>query len=99
MSMVRDIFTQTLQFIKQHQDGETAELLRYRGLQYNMMYGVSSAILYSYAKKLEKNQELADMLWKEDFREAKLLALMLSEDRKSVVVGKECRSRGSAYNC
>jgi len=79
MSMVRDIFTQTLQFIKQHQDGETAELLRYRGLQYNMMYGVSSAILYSYAKKLEKNQELADMLWKEDFREAKLLALMLSD--------------------
>ncbi len=72
-------FTKVIQFIKHHQDGEVAELLRYRGLNYNMIYGVSSQIMSKCAEEIGRNQELADMLWKENFREAKLMALMLAE--------------------
>jgi 3-methyladenine DNA glycosylase AlkD len=76
---IQEEFSKALQFISHHQDGEIAETLRYRGLQYNMIYGVSSNILYGFTKNISKNQELANLLWKEDFREAKLLALMLAD--------------------
>jgi len=72
-------FTDALHFIKHHQDGEVAETLRYRGLKYNMIYGVSSSLLYTYAKKIGKNQDLSTMLWKEGFREAKILSLMVAD--------------------
>ncbi|HPY82034.1 MAG: DNA alkylation repair protein [Bacteroidales bacterium] len=74
-------FSEAIAFIKHHQDGEVAEMLRYRGLQYNMIYGVSSSLLYDYAKKHPKNQELSRKLWEQDFREAKLLALMLADPK------------------
>ena len=72
-------FSKVIQFIKHHQDGEVAESLRYRGLNYNMIYGVSSQIMSKCAGEIGRNQELANMLWKENFREAKLMALMLAE--------------------
>lgn len=75
---VQEEFSNAIQFIAHHQDGEIAEMLTFRGLHYNMIYGVSSNILYGYAKTVEKNQELANALWKEDFREAKLLAFMVA---------------------
>ncbi len=75
---VQEEFSKAIQFIAHHQDGEIAETLKFRGLHYNMIYGVSSNILYGYAKTVEKNQELALALWKEDFREAKLLAFMVA---------------------
>lgn len=75
---VQEELSKALQFIAHHQDGEIAETLKYRGLQYNMIYGVSTNILFGYCKNLPKNQELANELWKEDFREAKLLALMMA---------------------
>ena len=76
---MQKIFSEAISFIKHHQDGEVAEMLRYRGLQYNMIYGVSSSLLYSHAKKIGKNQDVARKLWEQDFREAKLLALMLAD--------------------
>lgn len=72
-------FSKVIQFIKHHQDGEVAELLRYRGMEYNMIYGVSTQIMSKFAAEIGRNQELANMLWKENFREAKLMALMLAE--------------------
>ena len=75
----QETFSKALLYIKQHQDGEVAETLRYRGLEYNMIYGVSSSILFDFVKKEKKNQELSNMLWNEDFREAKLLALMFAD--------------------
>ena len=75
---IKEEFSKALQFIAHHQDGEIAETLKFRGLQYNMIYGVSSNILFGFAKNIAKNQELANALWKEDFREAKLLALMVA---------------------
>lgn len=71
--------TEALIFIRHHQDGEIAEKIRESGLQYNMNYGVSSLLLANYAKARERNQELADQLWKENFREAKLLSFMFAE--------------------
>lgn len=70
---------EALIFIRHHQDGEIAEKIRESGLQYNMNYGVSSLLLANYAKARERNQELADQLWKENFREAKLLSFMFAE--------------------
>lgn len=71
--------SQAVSFIAHHQDGEIAETLRYRGLQYNMIYGVSSSLLYSYAKQAGKDQEVANKLWNEQYREAKLLSFMLAD--------------------
>lgn len=76
---MQETFSEAIHFITHHQDGEVADMLTCRGLQYNMIYGVSSAILYEFAKRTGKNQEVARKLWKEDFREAKLLALMLAD--------------------
>ncbi|MCQ2959231.1 MAG: DNA alkylation repair protein [Bacteroidales bacterium] len=70
---------QALLFIRHHQDGEIAEKMRNGGLQYNMIYGVSSLLLLNYAKSVGRNQELADLLWQENFREAKLMAFMLAD--------------------
>ena len=60
---VQENFTKVIQFIKHHQDGEVAELLRYRGLNYNMIYGVSSQIMSKCAEEIGRNQELSNMLW------------------------------------
>lgn len=70
---------QALQFIRHHQDGEIAEKIRNSGIQYNMTYGVSSMLLQNFAKSMGRNQELADQLWKENFREAKLMSFMLAD--------------------
>ncbi len=69
----------TLNFIRHHQDGEIAEKLRNSGLKYNMIYGVSSLLLLNHAKSLGRNQDLADSLWKENFREAKLMTFMTAD--------------------
>lgn len=71
--------SETIQFIRHHQDGEIAEKIRNSGLHYNMNYGVSSMLLSNFAKGKGRNQELADLLWKENFREAKLIALMFAD--------------------
>ncbi len=92
----QEIFTNALHFIKHHQDGEIAETLRHRGLKYNMIYGVSSSILSDYAKKQGKNQEVANMLWKQDFREAKLLALMLADPK--VITNEELENMVSTFS-
>ena len=68
----------TLQFIRHHQDGEIAEKIRNSGLRYNMNYGVSSMLLSNFAKAKGRNQELAEQLWKENFREAKLISFMFA---------------------
>lgn len=68
-----------LVFIRHHQDGEIAEKLRNSGLNYNMTYGISSLLLANYAKEQGRNQQLANELWKENFREAKLLSLMFAD--------------------
>lgn len=71
--------SKALTFIRHHQDGEIAEKIRNSGLNYNMNYGVSSLLLSNYAKSVGRNQELADALWKENFREAKLMTFMLAD--------------------
>jgi 3-methyladenine DNA glycosylase AlkD len=68
-----------LTFIRHHQDGEIAEKIRNSGLNYNMNYGVSSLLLVNFANKIGRNQELAEQLWKENFREAKLLSFMVAD--------------------
>lgn len=75
MSLLSD----TLVFIRHHQDGEIAEKIRNSALGYNMNYGVSSMLLANYAKKTGRNQELAEALWKENFREAKLTTFMVAD--------------------
>ncbi|MFO7868044.1 MAG: DNA alkylation repair protein [Bacteroidales bacterium] len=94
--MIQDLYTRSLSFIRHHRDGETADMMRERGLNYNMIYGVSSAILYRYATKIGKNQELAKMLWQENFREAQLLALMVSDSE--IISEEEIEYIVSSFN-
>ena len=54
MSLLSD----TLVFIRHHQDGEIAEKIRNSGLGYNMNYGVSSMLLANYAKKTGRNRQV-----------------------------------------
>ena len=73
------LLASALNFIRHHQDGEIAEKIRNSGMEYNMNYGVSSLLLSNYAKSVGRNQELADALWKENFREAKLMTFMFAD--------------------
>ncbi len=95
---MRTPLADALIFIRHHQDGEIAEKLRNNGLQYNMMYGVSSLLLSNYAKARTRNQELADLLWKENFREAKLLAFMFADPQTITQTRIEHYVRGCSNN-
>lgn len=67
-------YSEVVRFIMEHRSGETAELMQKWGLSYNMTYGVSLAQILSFVKGKEKNNELAQKLWKENMRETKLIS-------------------------
>ena len=58
-------------------NGAVSQSMREKGLAYKLNFGVELPRLKSIASGYAKNHELAQALWKEDIREAKLLAGML----------------------
>lgn len=71
--IVRQIKAQLRLFM----NGVLSQSLREKGLQYRLIFGVELPRLREIAANYEPNHELAQVLWKEDIRECKILAAYL----------------------
>lgn len=71
--LLKDIKTQ----FRLAMNGVVAQSMREKGLNYKMNFGVELPRLKEIASLYEKNHDLAQALWKENIREAKILAGML----------------------
>ncbi|GHU88527.1 peptidase [Bacteroidia bacterium] len=60
-------------------DGVSADSLRKKGIHYKMIYGVPVVTLRKIARDYAPDYELANILWKEDNRELKILATLIQE--------------------
>lgn len=58
-------------------NGVVSHSLRDKGLAYKIIWGVSLPELKAKAAETGKDPQLARLLWKEDIRESKILALMI----------------------
>ncbi|MBR1688430.1 MAG: DNA alkylation repair protein [Prevotella sp.] len=58
-------------------DGQIAQSMRQKGVDYRLNWGASLPLLKEKAAEIGKNYDLAIELWKEDVRECKILATML----------------------
>jgi len=75
----KELFTDVLKYIRHHQDGEVVAKMSEAGFRYNMNYGLSLYLLMKKAELIGRNHELAQLLWKEDIRETKLLYFMIED--------------------
>ncbi len=64
------------QSFRLYMNGETAESLREKGLQYKICWGVSLQHLQEMAAEYGKDKALAEELWKSRVRECKMLAIL-----------------------
>ena len=58
-------------------NGVVSQSMREKGLNYKLNFGVELPRLKQIAAEIEKNHDLAQVLWKEEIRESKILAAML----------------------
>jgi 3-methyladenine DNA glycosylase AlkD len=65
------------QSLRQLMDGQTAQLMRDKGVDYKLNWGASIPMLREKAEEIGKDYDLAIELWKADVRECKILATMV----------------------
>ena len=65
------------QSLRQLMDGQTAQSMRDKGLDYKLNWGASIPMLREKAEEIGKDYDLAIELWKADVRECKILATMI----------------------
>lgn len=58
-------------------NGIVSTSMREKGMNYKINFGLSLPQIRNIAQKYPQNSEVAEMLWKENIRESKLLATML----------------------
>ncbi len=58
-------------------DGQTAQSMREKGVEYKLNWGAAIPMLQEKAKEIGKDYDLAIELWKADVRECKILATMV----------------------
>lgn len=58
-------------------NGVVSTSMREKGMNYKINFGLSLPQIRTIAQKYPQNSEVAEMLWKENIRESKLLATML----------------------
>lgn len=58
-------------------NGVVSTSMREKGMNYKINFGLSLPQIRDIAKKYPQNSEVAEILWKENIRESKLLATML----------------------
>ncbi|MBR4119158.1 MAG: DNA alkylation repair protein [Bacteroidales bacterium] len=58
-------------------NGVISTSMRNKGMDYKIIFGLSLPQLRTIAEKYSFNKEVAEILWKEDIRESKLLATMI----------------------
>ena len=65
------------QSFRQLMDGQTAQSMRDKGVDYKLNWGASIPMLREKAEEIGKDYDLAIELWKADVRECKILATMV----------------------
>ena len=65
------------QSFRQLMDGQTAQSMRDKGVDYKLNWGASIPMLREKAAEIGKDYDLAIELWKADVRECKILATMM----------------------
>ena len=65
------------QTLRQLMDGQTAQSMRDKGVDYKLNWGASIPMLREKAEEIGKDYDLAIELWKADVRECKILATMV----------------------
>ena len=65
------------QSFRQLMDGQTAQSMRDKGVDYKLNWGASIPMLREKAEEIGKDYDLAIELWKADVRECKILATMM----------------------
>ena len=65
------------QSLRQLMDGQTAQSMRDKGVDYKLNWGASIPMLREKAEEIGKDYDLAIELWKADVRECKILATMV----------------------
>lgn len=65
------------QSFRQLMDGQTAQSMRDKGVEYKLNWGASIPMLREKAEEIGKDYDLAIELWKTDVRECKILATMV----------------------
>ena len=63
--------------LRQLMDGQTAQSMRDKGVDYKLNWGASIPMLREKAEEIGKDYDLAIELWKADVRECKILATMV----------------------
>ena len=58
-------------------DGQTAQYMREKGVEYKLNWGAAIPMLQEKAREIGKDYDLAIELWKADVRECKILATMV----------------------
>ena len=78
---LKDIKTQ----LRLSMNGAVSQSMREKGLVYKLNFGVELPRIKMIAENYEKNHDLAQALWKEDIRECKILAGMLSRLKRFIL--------------
>ena len=68
--------------------------LAYFGVNVPKAYGISTPVLHALARRIGKDQELAEQLWDSRFHEAKSLATLMGEPEKVTAAQMERWARG-----
>ena len=63
-------------------DGQTAQSMREKGVEYKLNWGAAIPMLQEKAREIGKDYDLAIELWKADVRECKILATMVMPTEK-----------------
>src|SRR5271168_4906388 len=71
-----------LRELKRVADPKVHAKLAYFGVNVPKAYGISTPVLHALARRIGKDQELAEQLWKSGIHEAKSLATLIGEPEK-----------------
>ena len=79
--------------LKQLADPKVRSKMAYFGVNVPKAHGISAPVLHAFAKRVGRNQSLAEQLWSSGIHEAKILAALIGEPQKisSAQMDRWCR--------
>ncbi len=78
MEKVADKYKILLKHLRTRENGPVVDSMKRLGLNYTRSFGVSLIDLKAFAQEYAGEQDLAIYLWQKDFRETKILSLMIA---------------------
>lgn len=75
--------TEIINLLKSMQNEHNRQGMARFGINIENAFGISMKQLYPIARKIKKNQELAEKLWETGFHEARLLAILIADPKKT----------------